>query len=705
MDRAGFDNRELSWLKFNERVLEEAEDDMLPLCERLFFLSVFESNQDEFFMVRVGALYDRQALAEDIRENKTKMTPSEQLEAVGRQVRRLGKRRDGVYRKLQRDLASQGVCLTGFDGLSPENKKALKEYFLREICPILSPQVVGKRQPFPFLGGGALYVVLYLETRNGNARLGVIPCFSRFFPRLLACPGYKDRYLLAEEVILHFAPIIFANYRVKGGAVIRITRNADMDPDGEYEGEDYRDVMEELVRRRMRRQPVRLELSKTLPDPALSLLCHYLRIDRKRIYCCPTPMDLSFLEEVRHMLRGRTELFYRRFLPRRGLMAGEAESIRRQAETNDIMLSFPYEDMKPFLQMLREAAADPEVISVKMTLYRLAKDSKIADILMEAAENGKEVLVLLELGARFDEENNIEWSRRLEEAGCRIFYGLDGLKIHCKLCLITAKRKGTLSFLTQIGTGNYNERTARQYTDLCYITSDRKLGEEAGRIFHALSLGQVPGDCENMVAAPRRLQERILGLIKEQIQEAQAGRPAYIGMKMNSLTDKRVICALMEASSSGVAVELIVRGACCIVGGIAGKTEHVRVISIVGRFLEHSRIYLFGVGEGRRAYIGSADMMTRNTLRRVEALAPVQDRACKERLEQMFAILWADEYNSWLQQPDGSYVRKSPGGRETAFDAQDYFCRMAEDRREARLPQGCRKSLCLSGRVSAVEPS
>lgn len=694
MKQTGFDNRELSWLKFNERVLEEAEQERFPLCERLFFLSVFESNLDEFFMVRVGALMDEQAAAPDIRENKTKQTPGEQLAAVERRVRQLEKRRGACYRRLLALLAGQGITLTDFSNLEAEEEAALKEYFQREIRPILSPQIVGKKQPFPFLNGGGLYGVVGLETRGGNNRLGLIPCFSPFFGRLAAVEGRPGRYALVEELIVYFAPLAFENYRVKSRALARLVRSADMEPEEEGEGEDYRRAMEIRLRRRARRFPVRLEVLGSLPSGALSQLRRHLGME-DGIYGCDTPRDLSFFQDIRHLLRGREELFFPRFTPQRALYGSTGQEIRKRLQTQDALLSYPYESMRPFLQLLEEAAADPEVISIKMTLYRLAKESKIVALLSEAAENGKEVLVLLELGARFDEENNIEWSRRLEEAGCRLLYGLEGRKVHCKLCLITARRQGKICYLTQIGTGNYNERTASQYTDLSYITTRKEFGDEAGHIFSCLCLGQPPTGCRQLLAAPGQLQERMLSLIEEQKNEAEAGRPAYIGMKMNALSDKRVICALMQAAAAGATVELLVRGSSCLVGGIAGQTERIRVVSVVGRFLEHSRLYLFGLGKKQRVYLGSADLMTRNTLRRVEVVAPVLDEACRERIRQMFAILTADNQNTWEQQPDGSYRRRLLKEGEPPFDAQAYFCRMAQEKKEAALPDFCPPAQCL----------
>ncbi len=694
MKRTGFDNRELSWLKFNERVLEEAEDQSLPLCERLFFLSVYQTNLDEFFRVRVGSLIDQIQISEEIRENKTQMTGPEQLTAISVMVKNLGTRMEAAYRELKKELEGQGFHLVSPRNLKKDENRYVKEYFDRELRPILSPQIVGKKQPFPFLPNGSIYVVVSLEGRGGSAKLGLISCLSGFVHRLIPLPGGKGRYVLTEDLIRQFAPSVFGSYNVKGQALLRVTRNADIDPDMADE-EDYRGAMEEMVRRRLRRKPVRVQLSKRLPAGMLDQLCGYLDTDRSEVYYCRIPMDLAFVDDIRHILRGRSQLFYEKKTPQKALMLHESENIWQQVQKKDRLLSYPFESMKPFLQMLEEAAADPDVISIKMTLYRLARGSKVAEALIEAAENGKEVLVLLELGARFDEENNIEWSRRLEEAGCRILYGLDGLKVHSKLCLITARKDGHIAYLSQIGTGNYNEKTARQYTDLSYMTADPEIGAEMVSIFNSLSLGQAPEPLTHLLAAPTSLQSGVLDMIHEQIRQARAGEPAYIGMKMNSLTDKKIIDALMEASDAGVPVDLIVRGSCCIVGGIPGKTKNIRVISIVGRFLEHSRIYLFGLGDRQKIYIGSADLMTRNTMRRVEVITPVTEAECRERLRQMFAILLADNCNCHVQMADGTYMRRVPMEGEYVMNSQEFLYQRAYERRPAVLPAECHGALCL----------
>lgn len=693
MEKTGFDNREISWLKFNQRVLGEAEKETVPLCERLFFLSVFERNQDEFFMVRVGALFDQMERLKEVKENKTGLTAAQQIKEIAACVRRLTEKRDRLYRRLMEEAGRQGVNLTGFAGLRGVEEQALCDYFRKEVQPVLSAQIIARKQPFPFLNGGELYAAVSLETREGEEKLGLIPCNSRFFGRLIAVPGRQGQYALAEDLILHFAPLIFENYRVKRRAILRITRNADIDWQEIGAGEkDYRDAVKELICRRVRRRPVRIEITGSLPVSVLWQLCRCLGMDKNSLFCSHSPLDLSFVQEIRGLFREKKNLFYKRFVP---CQAREESPMWEQICRAERILFYPYESMQPFLLLLWQAASDPDVISIKMTLYRLAKESRIAEILARAAENGKEVLLVLELGARFDEENNIAWSKRLEEAGCRILYGLEGHKVHGKLCLITARKAGKIVHVTQIGTGNYNEKTAGQYTDLSYFTADSEIGADASRLFCTLSLGQMPYGCGRLLVSPCGLRESICIEIQRQTEAARAGKAAYIGMKMNALTDRRIIEELMKASSAGVFVELIVRGSCCIVAGIEGRTRRIRVISIVGRFLEHSRLYLFGLGSAQKIFLGSADMMARSTKRRVEILIPVQDERCRERLRQMFAILTADNQNSYTQQPDGSYCRRAPQKGEKAFDAQEYFCRMAQEGKEAKLPLYCSPARCL----------
>ena len=681
-------NRELSWLKFNERVLEEAESDLTPLCERLSFASIYQSNLDEFFMVRVGSLIDQEHLSPELRENKTNMTPAEQLDAVMHAVRQLNARKDFIYAKLLGRIEEAGVRLVDFKKIGRQESEKLERYFDCEIAPLISPTIVGRRQPFPFLRNKDIYAVVVLERKNGKRKLGIIPCTAGVFPRLIEVSAQDRTYMLAEELILHFIPKVFAGYTVRDKSLIRVTRNADIDADALYEEDiDYREFMVQLIKRRKRLAPVRLELSRELESDIVHTLCKTMDVRREFVFRNNTPLDLSFLFSIQDILRQRPELFYERRIPQRSPMFDSQRPVLDQIREGDKLLSYPYESMKPFLTMLQEAANDERVVSIKMTPYRVAKQSKVVESLIEAAENGKDVLVLVELKARFDEENNIEWSRRLEAAGCNVIYGLDGYKVHSKLCLIQRMEDGHAQYYTQIGTGNYNEKTARLYTDLCVMTADQEIGREAAEVFKALAMGETVQSTQRLLVAPHCLQDRVLAMIDGEIAAARAGGDAYIGVKINSLTDKAIIDRLVEASCAGVRVDLIVRGICCLIPGVPGQTENIRVISIVGRFLEHSRIYIFGRGEREKVYIASADFMTRNTLRRVEVAAPICDPALRARIVEMFGVMLRDNLQARRMQPDGAYVRLEPGESEP-LNAQETFYQQAYDRAAARAGGG-----------------
>lgn len=679
-DQTIYMNRELSWLKFNERVLEEAESDLTPLCERLSFASIYQSNLDEFFMVRVGSLVDQEHLSPSLRENKTQMTPEEQLREVLKTVRRLNERRDFIYAKLLGRVEEAGVRLVDFRKIGRQESEKLERYFDCEIAPLISPIIVGRRQPFPFLRNKDIYAVAVLERKSGKRKLGIVPCSAGVFPRLIEVSAGEKTFMLAEELILHFLPKVFAGYTIREKSLIRVTRNADIDADALYEEDiDYREFMAELIKRRKRLAPVRLELSRELDGEIVRALCKHMDVDKDHVFRNNSPLDLSFLFGIEDILRQKTELFYERRIPQRSASIASDRPVLDQIREGDKLLSYPYESMKPFLTMLQEAANDESVVSIKMTLYRVAKQSKIVETLIEAAENGKDVLVLVELKARFDEENNIEWSRRLEEAGCNVIYGLDGYKVHSKLCLIQRIENGHAAYTTQIGTGNYNEKTARLYTDLSVMTHDQAIGREAAEVFRTLSMGETVQETEHLLVAPHCLQNRVLEMIDEEIARARDGEDAYIGVKINSLTDKAIIDRLVQASCEGVKIDLIVRGICCLIPGVPGATENIRVISVVGRFLEHSRIYIFGRGARAKVYIASADFMTRNTLRRVEVAAPIRDERLKEEIVAMFDLLLADNVQAREMQADGSYVRRQPMGEE-ARNAQEIFYQQAYER-------------------------
>ena len=631
-------NRELSWLRFNERVLEEAEDSRLPLCERLSFLSIFQSNLDEFFMVRIGSLQDQMLLDKNARENKTNMTSGEQIDAALAFIHKLTARRDAAYNGLLEQLAEQGIRLLDFAHMEEESRTELEKLFRQDYLPLLSSFIISKKQAFPFLKNKGIYAVAVLSTKAEKKKIGIVPCGNEIFPRLVPVPGRTGCFILSEELILHFLPLLYKGYKVTSKKLA----------------------------------PVRLELSREIDEEIIQSLCKNLKLDPKRVFEYDSPLDHSFLFQIEDQLRSHTDLFFAPRHPQPSPALDERKPIIPQILEEDKLIHYPYESIRPFLQLLHEAACDPDVVSIKMTLYRLANHSKVVDALVEAAENGKQVDVLVELKARFDEENNIEWSRLLERAGCHVVYGIEGLKVHSKLCLITRKTKEGISFITQIGTGNYNEKTSRLYTDLSFLTASKEIGLDATEVFRALDQGETVDSVKNLLVAPHCLQNRLLNRIDGEIKAAARGEGGYIGIKINSLTDKVLINKLIEASQAGVYIDMVVRGICCLRAGVPDETENIHIISIVGRYLEHSRIYIFGQGERARYYIGSADWMTRSTLRRVEIAAPVTAPALKARLQHIFDTMLADNCNARVQQPDGSYVRRMPGADAVDCQAQFY---------------------------------
>ena len=672
-----YGNRELSWLQFNRRVLEEAEDPANPLCERLNFAAIFQSNLDEFFMVRVGMLLD--TLNMGVTDNKTGMTSGQQAAAVLDKTRQLLADRDRICKGLLGELSAQGVELCRFDALPDKTQSFLEKYFTASVLPLLSPQIIGRKQPFPFLRNKEIYAVAMLKTKNGGERMGIVPCGEGVLRRLVPLPGEGGQFILVEELIASFLSKLFVHYKVEGTVLIRLVRSADIDMDDassqpdDIPAEEYRKSMEKLIRRRKRLQPVKLDYRGKLSDTIRDGLCACLGLSKKHLFASGAPLDLSFFGAVRDLLRDRAELFYPRRVPQNSPNVDPLIPMAEQIRKRDRMLSFPYESVRPLLRLLQEAGQDPDVVSIKMTLYRVAHNSKVVEALVDAAENGKEVVALVELRARFDEENNIGWSRVLEQAGCRVIYGLDGLKVHSKLLLITRRRGEQVEYITQVGTGNYNEDTVRLYTDYALMTADPQIGADAAQVFNALSMGEVLEESKKLMVAPACLRTKILAYIDGEMARAGAGEPAYLGFKLNGLTDRQLIDKLIEASQAGVKIDLIVRGVCCLTGGVPGLTDNIRVVSIVGRYLEHARIYIFGEGERRKVYLSSADFMTRNTTRRVEVAAPVDDPALRAHLEQMFADELRDTAKGRLQQPDGSYIR----AEGEPFNSQEHFCDQA----------------------------
>lgn len=699
-----YSNRELSWLKFNERVLEEAADHTVPLCERLTFASIFQSNLDEFFMVRVGSLHDQMLFSPNLKENKTKMTSREQINAILKESKELCRRKDVIYFEIMEELQAQEIELINFARLSEEDAVYLEEYFNTEIRPLISPQVVGKRQPFPFLKNKEIYAIVDLESKN-SSKIGIVPCNNGLFDRLIQLKTEPNRFMLVEELILHFAPQIFDHYKIRSKSLLRIVRNADLDTEEESayddlskeEEGDYREAMAELIKRRKKLCAVRAELSRTVSQEVIQRLCEYLDLQKEQIFLTECPLDLSFVFQLQAHLKERTELFYEKRVPQKSASIKDDMPMMEQIAKKDILLCYPYESIQPFLRMLNEAGEDPEVVSIKMTLYRVARYSKVVEALIKAAENGKEIVVLVELRARFDEENNIEWSRRLEEAGCRIIYGLDGLKVHSKLCLITRKTKKKIQYITQIGTGNYNEKTSTLYTDYSLMTASTDIGLEALMVFNALSMGQICEPTKHLMVAPNGLQQGVLRQMEEEIAIAKRGGHAYIGVKLNSLTDKVIIDKLIEASRAGVKIEMVIRGICCLNPGIKGDTSNITIVSIVGRFLEHSRIYIFGVGKRQKLYISSADFMTRNTMRRIEVAVCVESEPIQRRIFKMFKTMMADNVKGRLMKPDGSYVHRQ--ARKNIVNSQEYFYEQAyaasekaESERLAKSAKSVKKS-------------
>ena len=679
-------NRELSWLKFNERVLNEAGNPAVPLAERLTFASIYQSNLDEFYRVRVGTLMDQMESEEVVRENKTNMTSEEQVNAILKETRELDQKKAVIYEQLMGELEPKGVRLINFNKLSAEEGKLLETYFDKEIAPYLSANVVSKQQPFPFLKNKDIYAVALLETKGGKTRVAIIPCSNNVFRRLIDIPTRKGTFMLSEELILHFLPKMFKNYTVKEKSLLRVTRNADIDTETIYDEDlDYREAMENLIKQRKRMSPVRLEFSRELNKKLISSLCKEINVKKDHVFLSRVPLDLSFVFAIQSYLRNTEQstaenaeerpLFYQRRTPRMTPNLDAKEPLIPQIMKKDVLLSYPFESIKPFINLLNEAARDDSVVSIKMTLYRLADKSQIVDALVEAAENGKEVVVLVELRARFDEESNIEYSRILEDAGCRVIYGLNGFKVHSKLCLISRKTQGGVSYITQIGTGNYNEKTSALYTDLSLITANQEIGKEGAQVFAALLKGEIVEKTDYLLVAPKCLQNKVCDMIDEEINHVKKGEEGYIGIKINSLTDKVIINKLIEASQAGVKIEMIVRGICCLIPEVKGYTENIKVVSIVGRFLEHSRIYRFGTKEREKVYIASADFMTRNTIRRVEVAAPVLDEKLKAYLDWMFETMMNDDEKGKRLTSSGNYVDRELN--ETKLNSQELFYAMA----------------------------
>lgn len=673
-------NRELSWLAFNERVLAEAADESVPLLERLKFASIFTSNLDEFFMIRVGSLFDLMGVEPGRRDSRSGMTPEEQLHAIYDAVRPLYREREAVCLGLERLLRRYDICRLEWKELSGSEKKYCQRYFHSEVEPIISPQIVDTHHPFPHLKNNVLHIGAWVKYRSRDV-FGVIP-MPEALPGVLFLPCDEGlRYIHMEELLLHHAGDIFANYDVRAKCVFRVTRNADINPEDEAfdmdENDDFRKKMRKALRQRTRLAPVRLELSERISGDFLEYLKKRLPVTDEQVFFTSAPLRLDYAFSMAGKLADpelRRALTYPEFKPCRNAQIRTGESMIRQISRSDKLLSFPFESMSPFLTLLKEASEDPDVISIKITIYRLARKAKLVEYLCAAAENGKDVTVFIELRARFDEQNNIDWSERLEDAGCNVFYGFESYKIHSKICLITRRERGEIRYITQVGTGNYNEKTAEQYTDVSLLTSNRDIGQDAVEFFKNMSIGELDGEYRHLLVSPYSLKREVLRLMDGEIAKGSAGRMRF---KINSLTDMDIIERLRKASRAGVRIDMVVRGICCILPGIPGETENIHIVSIVGRFLEHSRIYCFGEGESERMYISSADFMTRNTQRRVETACPIYDSAVRAKLNGIMDLCLMDNVKARELHADGSY---SPvHGGEERFDAQQLQMERAID--------------------------
>ena len=680
-------NRELSWLQFNARVLAEAEDENVPLLERFKFLAIFTSNLDEFFMIRVGSLCDMAAVDKEHTDSKSGLTAKEQLHLIYKAVEPLYARRDAAFSDVDSKLSAIGLRRLTMDSLAPDEQKYIKRYFKDIIAPVLSPQIVDSHHPFPHLEGKVLHIAALLSHKK-TERLGLLPVPSSL-PPVVFLPETPSRYILTEDILLAYADHVFEMYDVLEKTVLCVTRNADIQVDDEtfgVEGGDFRKKMEKLLRQRRRMAVVRVEINRPISDHFKEHFRSRFEVSDAQIFLSRTaPLKLGYAFSLGEHLPEKKRAFLSDapFTPQQPAMLSSGQSLLKAALQRDILLSYPYESMEPFLQMIREAANDPAVLAIRITIYRLASKAKLVEYLCAAAENGKDVTALIELRARFDEQNNIDWSERMEEAGCKIIYGFEDYKVHSKICLITRRERGAVRHITQVGTGNYNEKTAKQYTDVSLITADERIGQDAGAFFNNMALGNLSGRYSRLFVAPTSLKNNILALMDEQIAK---GKDGYILLKFNSLTDIDVIAKLREASCAGVTVEMIVRGICCLLPGVPGHTENITVTSIVGRFLEHSRIYVFGRGDEEKMYISSADLMTRNTERRVEIACPIDDPAVRTRLHDILYAMQHDTVKARVLQPDGTYCKKP--AVQDPICAQDLLMQQAIEnaRKQAAQP-------------------
>ena len=676
-----YDNRELSWLKFNQRVLEEAQDVNVPLFERMRFISIFTSNLDEFFMVRVGSLYDQDLVDPQKCENKTGMTAARQLKEIARRVKDLLYIKDCAFSEVSAKLSEYAELKKPAD-LKGDDKLFLRLYFEREILPLLSPSIIDKNHPFPFLKNRAIYIGTLLKSKNEEKKKQLVGILSaecdRDFPRVIFLPGQNLRYVLAEDVILHYIDTLFPNFFVENRCIMRVTRNADIDVnEALYDHDmDFRNVMEELCRKRKKLMPVRAEFSYDASPELVKRMLDYLELSDSFSFMQSCPLDFGFMSALEDKLENRSELFYNQVSPQNSIMVNPYESMFSQLSQHDILLSYPYNKFKNFLRLLDEAADDPYVSSIKITLYRVARNSEIVSALIRAAENGKQVMALVELRARFDEENNIQWATKLEKAGCHVIYGLTGLKTHCKICLVVRKDKDGIRRYLHMGTGNYNDSTARFYTDIGMFTCREEYGVDASSLFNVLTGYSTPPEYNKFIVAPHGMRPFFEAMIIQETENAKLGLPAKITAKVNSLVDPEIISLLYDASNAGVKIDLIVRGICCLVPGVHGFSENIRVISIVGQLLEHSRIFIFENNSNPLYYMGSADWMPRNLDRRVELVFPVEDEDIKKRVQEVITVSFKDTVNARQQLSTGVYKSVDKRGKHK-MNCQKFFSKLA----------------------------
>ena len=665
-------NRELSWLDFDNRVLALAKEKNVPLGERIKFAAIFGSNMDEFFMVRVGSLYDQTLLKNNKPDIVTHMTASEQIAAITPRVAELQAKCDKYYQHLIEQLAAAGYKKVDFNKLTKQQEHFWKAYFQRELLPLLSPQIVDARHPFPFLNNKDIYYIAQLFHKGEGVSFGIVPVSDRFERVMFIKDGDATCFAFIEELVAHYAATIFNASTVQKQCLFRVTRNADITVDeGMMDHDiDFRDVMSELLKKRRKLAAVRLQFWPEAPQEIVKFLREKLVVPSSRCYAQTSPLDSASLFKLAGRIAGdgnHAEMFYPAAKP---MQAPAGYDLYTEVRKHDVLLAYPYQSIRPFIRMLQRAGSDPDVVSIKMTLYRMASDSQIVAALINAAENGKEVVAMVELRARFDEQNNIDWSKQLQDAGCTVLYGFDDYKVHSKLTLITSRVNGKYHYLTQIGTGNYNEKTSEQYTDLSFITTRQEIGEEASAVFNNMALQRLTSDVGTMLVAPLHFKTVLLEEMDRQIARAMQGLEASVILKNNSINDPQIMAKIIEASCAGVRVDMIVRGICCVRAGVPGYTENVHIRSIVGRYLEHSRIYCFGSGEDMRIYIASGDFLTRNTERRVEVGVRVDDAAIAKKLRGILDLQLRDTVNAREMQPDGTYTKVKPAEGQPPVDSQ-----------------------------------